>query len=191
MRALTVTWNPWQIYVSTLSLTHKWPGMDLPLGTVHWSRTTLQTPLAHADWDTTAHILPQYLQYASLLAPRPPLNISAGRSSTLGFSVRSQAWSGGGSRCSVDRELTRGSPRCHVTQMVPYLSRMSLIPSDKQHFRFPIQLWFEFPIRISAKTIDLDLLRPIATVRLVTLIIVREARHQTHSNQVGRITYPR
>ena len=47
------------------------------------------------------------------------------------------------------------------------------------------------PIRISAKTIDLDLLRPIATVHLVTLTIVREARHQTHSNQVRRITHPR
>ena len=44
------------------------------------------------------------------------------------------------------------------------------------------------PIRISAKTIDLDLLWPIATVHLVTLTIVREARHQTHSNQARHIT---
>jgi len=46
MRALAVTWNHGRHYLSTLSLTHKWPDMDLPLGTVHWSRrTNLQTPI--------------------------------------------------------------------------------------------------------------------------------------------------
>ena len=33
--------------------------------------------------------------------------------------------------------------------MVPYLSRMSFIPFDKQHFRSPIQLWFQCPYALA------------------------------------------
>jgi len=46
-------------------------------------------------------------------------------------------------------------------------------------------------IGIGAKTIGLALLQHIASGHVVTLSTVCEARHQTHSNQVRRITHPR